>query len=137
MKKDDIFEFFRRLAEENPSPETELESGNTYQLLVAVVLSAQSTDVGVNKATRALFREVTTPAQMVELGEEVFHMPVRIGYPKYDGPLADVVCEPRYANAMGLVMEGAAQKRRGIQARQTRNVGQVFSKMRSWFERNF
>ncbi|HPZ46001.1 MAG: glycosylase and apyrimidinic lyase [Pseudomonadota bacterium] len=70
MKKDDIFEFFRRLAEENPSPETELESGNTYQLLVAVVLSAQSTDVGVNKATRALFREVTTPAQMVELGEE-------------------------------------------------------------------
>ena len=70
MKKDDIFEFFRRLAEENPSPETELEFGNTYQLLVAVVLSAQSTDVGVNKATRALFREVTTPAQMVALGEE-------------------------------------------------------------------
>jgi cell division protein FtsA len=48
-----------------------------------------------------------------------------------------VVCEPRYANAMGLVMEGAAQKRRGMQARQTRNVGQVFSRMRSWFERNF
>lgn len=70
MKKDDIFEFFRRLAEANPSPETELEFGNTYQLLVAVVLSAQSTDVGVNKATRALFREVKTPAQMVELGEE-------------------------------------------------------------------
>ncbi len=70
MKKDDIFEFFRRLAEANPSPETELEFGNTYQLLVAVVLSAQSTDVGVNKATRALFREVTTPAQMVALGEE-------------------------------------------------------------------
>lgn len=70
MKKDDVFEFFRRLAEANPSPETELEYGNTYQLLVAVTLSAQSTDVGVNKATRALFREVTTPAQMVELGEE-------------------------------------------------------------------
>ena len=70
MKKDYIFEFFRRLAEANPSPETELEFGNTYQLLVAVVLSAQSTDVGVNKATRALFREVTTPAQMVALGEE-------------------------------------------------------------------
>jgi endonuclease-3 len=70
LKRDDIFEFFRRLAEANPSPETELESGNTYQLLVAVVLSAQSTDVGVNKATRALFREVTTPAQMVELGED-------------------------------------------------------------------
>jgi endonuclease III len=70
LKKDDIFEFFRRLAEANPSPETELEFGNTYQLLVAVVLSAQATDVGVNKATRALFREVKTPAQMVELGEE-------------------------------------------------------------------
>ncbi|MEO6716051.1 MAG: endonuclease III [Novosphingobium sp.] len=69
MKKDEIFEFFRRLAETNPSPETELEFGNTYQLLVAVVLSAQSTDVGVNKATRALFREVKTPALMVALGE--------------------------------------------------------------------
>ena len=70
MNRDQIFEFFRRLAEANPSPETELEFGNTYQLLVAVVLSAQSTDVGVNKATRALFREVKTPAQMVALGEE-------------------------------------------------------------------
>ena len=70
MKKDDIFEFFRRLADLNPSPETELEFGNTYQLLVAVVLSAQSTDVGVNKATRALFREVTTPQQMIDLGED-------------------------------------------------------------------
>jgi endonuclease-3 len=70
VKQADIFEFFRRLAEDNPSPETELEFGNTYQLLVAVVLSAQATDVGVNKATRALFREVKTPAQMVALGEE-------------------------------------------------------------------
>ena len=70
MKKDDIFEFFRRLAEANPSPETELEFGNTYQLLVAVVLSAQATDVGVNKATRKLFREVKTPQQMVDLGEQ-------------------------------------------------------------------
>ncbi|MBO9518391.1 MAG: endonuclease III [Porphyrobacter sp.] len=70
MTKDEIFEFFRRLAEDNPAPETELEFGNVYQLLVAVVLSAQATDVGVNKATRALFREVKTPAQMVALGEE-------------------------------------------------------------------
>ena len=70
MKKDDIFEFYRRLAELNPAPRTELDYGNDYQLLVAVVLSAQATDVGVNKATRALFREVTTPAQMVALGEE-------------------------------------------------------------------
>jgi endonuclease-3 len=70
LKRADVFEFFRRLAEANPAPETELEYGNVYQLLVAVVLSAQSTDVGVNKATRALFREVKTPQQMVELGEE-------------------------------------------------------------------
>ena len=65
MKKADLFEFYRRLAEDNPSPETELAYGNTYQLLVAVVMSAQSTDVGVNKATRLLFEEVKTPAQMM------------------------------------------------------------------------
>lgn len=70
MTKDQIFEFFRRLAEDNPAPETELEYGNPYQLLVAVTLSAQATDVGVNKATRALFRIVETPAQMLKLGEE-------------------------------------------------------------------
>ena len=70
MTRDQIFEFFRRLAEDNPSPETELEYGNPYQLLVAVTLSAQSTDVGVNKATRALFKAVSTPAQMIALGEE-------------------------------------------------------------------
>jgi len=70
LKKDDIFEFFRLLAEDNPAPETELEFGNTYQLLVAVVLSAQATDVGVNKATRTLFEQVKTPQQMIELGED-------------------------------------------------------------------
>ena len=70
MNKAQTFEFFRRLAQDNPSPETELEFGSTYQLLVAVVLSAQSTDVGVNKATKALFKAVKTPQQMVELGED-------------------------------------------------------------------
>jgi endonuclease III len=70
MTRDSIFEFFRRLAEDDPAPETELAFGNIYQLLVAVVLSAQATDVGVNKATQALFREVKTPEQMLELGEE-------------------------------------------------------------------
>ena len=69
MKKADIFEFYRRLAEDNPSPETELEYGNDYQLLVAVVLSAQATDVGVNKATRKLFENVKTPQHMLDLGE--------------------------------------------------------------------
>lgn len=70
MKKDQIFDFFSRLAEANPAPRTELEYGNDYQLLVAVVLSAQATDVGVNKATRALFQQVKMPAQMVALGED-------------------------------------------------------------------
>ncbi len=70
MNKAQIFEFFRRLAEDNPSPQTELEYGNAYQLLVAVALSAQATDVGVNKATRALFRKVDTPQAMLDLGEE-------------------------------------------------------------------
>lgn len=68
MKKDDIFEFYSRLAADNPDPETELNFGNTYQLVVAVALSAQSTDIGVNKATKALFAKVTKPQQMVDLG---------------------------------------------------------------------
>ena len=70
MKKADVFEFFRRLAESNPAPETELEYVNPYTLLVAVALSAQATDVGVNKATRTLFAKVKTPQAMLELGEE-------------------------------------------------------------------
>jgi endonuclease-3 len=70
VTKDQILEFFRRLAEDNPAPQTELEYGNAYQLLVAVALSAQATDVGVNKATRALFRKVETPQQMLDLGEQ-------------------------------------------------------------------
>jgi endonuclease-3 len=70
VTRDDIFEFFRLLAEDNPDPETELEYGNVYQLLVAVVLSAQATDAGVNRASRKLFAEVRTPQEMVALGEE-------------------------------------------------------------------
>ena len=70
MKPADAFEFYRRLAETEPAPETELEYVNPYTLLVAVALSAQATDVGVNKATRALFAKVQTPRQMLDLGEE-------------------------------------------------------------------
>jgi endonuclease-3 len=61
---------FRRFAEANPSPRGELEHVDTFTLLVAVVLSAQATDAGVNKATRELFRLADTPAKMVALGEE-------------------------------------------------------------------
>jgi endonuclease-3 len=70
VKKADIFEFYRRLAADNPSPETELRYVNPYTLVVAVALSAQATDVGVNKATRLLFQDVQTPQAMVALGEE-------------------------------------------------------------------
>jgi endonuclease-3 len=77
VKKADIAEFYRRLAERTPHPETELESVNTYTLLVAVVLSAQATDAGVNRATRDLFREVTTPQQMLALGEEGLKQHIR------------------------------------------------------------
>jgi endonuclease-3 len=70
MKREQVFEFFRRLAEANPSPTTELESSNAYQLLVAVVLSAQATDASVNIACRPLFARIRTPRQMVDLGEE-------------------------------------------------------------------
>ena len=70
LKKADIPEFYRRLADRTPNPETGLESVNTYTLLVAVVLSAQSTDAGVNIATRSLFKIADTPAKMVALGED-------------------------------------------------------------------
>jgi endonuclease-3 len=70
MKKADVFEFYRRLAETDPSPQTELDYVNPYTLLVAVALSAQATDVGVNKATRRLFEQVRTPQAMLDLGEE-------------------------------------------------------------------
>ncbi len=77
MKRADIFEFYRRLAEANPSPETELESVNIYTLLVAVVLSAQATDVGVNKATRALFAIADHPQAMLDLGLDVVREHIR------------------------------------------------------------
>lgn len=70
MKAADRAEFFRRLAELDPEPRTELEYGSTFELLVAVILSAQATDAGVNKATRPLFAVVDTPQKMLAFGEE-------------------------------------------------------------------
>src|SRR3984893_2012452 len=65
-----VREFYRRLAETRPIPQTELEFISPFTLLVAVVLSAQATDTGVNKATPALFAVADTPAKMLALGEE-------------------------------------------------------------------
>ncbi len=69
MKRADIEEFYRRLAAANPEPRSELRFVDPYTLLVAVVLSAQATDAGVNKATARLFEVADTPAKMVALGE--------------------------------------------------------------------
>src|ERR1700733_1104208 len=69
FSKKDVEEFFARLRAKDPSPKTELEYKNPYTLLVAVVLSAQATDKGVNKATAELFKIVDTPEKMIDLGE--------------------------------------------------------------------
>jgi len=63
-------EIFTRLRDANPEPTTELLYDNPFQLLIAVILSAQATDVGVNKATRALYKKVKTPRAMLKLGED-------------------------------------------------------------------
>ena len=70
MPKADAIEMFTRLRELNPHPKTELEYSSPFELLVAVALSAQATDVGVNKATRKLFPVANTPQAMLALGED-------------------------------------------------------------------
>jgi cell division protein FtsA len=74
---------------------------------------------------------------MVELGEEIFHMPVRVGVPKYSGGLAEVVRSPRYATAVGLLLEGVAQMHEGRLSRQSGSFRAVLARMREWFQRNF
>jgi endonuclease III len=68
--KDELTEIFRRFSIQRPEPKGELEHTNPFTLLVAVALSAQATDVGVNRATRALFKVADTPEKMLALGEE-------------------------------------------------------------------
>jgi endonuclease-3 len=70
MKRADVVELFTRLRELNPKPTTELSYTTPFELLVAVVLSAQATDVGVNKATRRLYPVANTPAAILALGED-------------------------------------------------------------------
>ena len=74
---------------------------------------------------------------MIELGEEIFHTPVRLGAPKYSGALADVVQNPRFATAYGLLLEGSTQHKRGYKVSETRNMKQVLGRMKSWFAKNF
>ena len=75
---------------------------------------------------------------MVELGEEIFHMPVRLGMPRYVGGLSEVVSNPRYATGVGLVLMGKQQVERHIQGQmESSSLGRVFDKMKSWFQGNF
>ncbi len=75
---------------------------------------------------------------MVELGEEIFHMPVRVGQPSYSGGLAEVVRHPRYSTAMGLLIEGMEQYRQQeITRTQTGAFAQLIDRMKSWFKGNF
>ena len=77
MKKRHIETFFARLKAADPEPKGELNYSNVYTLLVAVVLSAQATDVGVNKSTKALFEKVDNPADMIKLGEAKLKQHIR------------------------------------------------------------
>ena len=70
MKREKVIELFRRLRELNPHPTTELDYTTPFELLVAVILSAQATDVGVNKATKKLFPVANTPQAILDLGED-------------------------------------------------------------------
>ena len=75
---------------------------------------------------------------MVELGEEVFHMPVRLGLPSYAGGLSEVIRNPRYSTGVGLLMAGLSQhQRQQIEKMQSGSVRQIVARMRKWFETNF
>ncbi len=75
---------------------------------------------------------------MMELGEEIFHMPLRMGMPRYVGGLSEVVSNPRYATAVGLILMGKQQLERQITGQmESSSVGRMFEKMKSWFQGNF
>ncbi|MDR0576298.1 MAG: cell division protein FtsA [Candidatus Accumulibacter sp.] len=74
---------------------------------------------------------------MIELGEEVFHMPARLGIPKYGGALASVIQSPRFATSYGLLLEALAQRKRGLKVRETRGAKQWLDGVKAWFGKNF
>lgn len=75
---------------------------------------------------------------MLELGEEIFHMPVRMGMPRYVGGLSEVVSNPRYATGVGLILMGKQQLERHLTVQmESSSIGRVFEKMKSWFQGNF
>jgi cell division protein FtsA len=74
---------------------------------------------------------------MIELGEEMFHNTVKLGLPRYDGSLRDIVRNPRYATAVGLLFEGVTQRRRGLKVQGPVTFRQTLARMRAWFGKNF
>jgi cell division protein FtsA len=74
---------------------------------------------------------------MIELGEEMFHNTVKLGLPRYEGSLRDIVRNPRYATAVGLLMEGVTQRRRGLKVQGPVTFRQTLARMRAWFSKNF
>jgi cell division protein FtsA len=74
---------------------------------------------------------------MVELGEEVFHMPVRLGWPRYTGALADVMHNPRYATCVGLLLAGLEERERDVPKLSGGSIKEIFERMKSWFKGNF
>jgi cell division protein FtsA len=74
---------------------------------------------------------------MMELGEEMFHNTVKLGLPRYDGSLRDIVRNPRYATAVGLLLEGVTQRRRGMKVQGPVTFRQTLARMRAWFGKNF
>lgn len=115
---------FRRFAEANPTPSSELDHTNSYTLLVAVVLSAQATDVGVNKATKHLFKTVKMPKQMVALGEPRLREMIRtIGLYRNKAKNVIALSEQLIANHNGKVPQDrdALERLPGV-GRKTANV---------------
>ena len=75
---------------------------------------------------------------MVELGEEIFHLPVRLGIPKYVGGLSDVVKTPRLSTGVGLLLYGLENHQRNVETRsKVSSFGDITSKMKAWFTGNF
>lgn len=75
---------------------------------------------------------------MMELGEEIFHMPVRLGMPRYVGGLSEVISNPRYATGVGLILMGKQQLERHLSGQmESTSIGRIFDKMKSWFQGNF
>ena len=74
---------------------------------------------------------------MVELGEEVFHMPVRLGWPRYAGALSDMMHNPRYATCMGLLLAGLEERGRDVPKLTGGSIKDIFDRMKSWFKGNF